>query len=166
MKLITFLNSKNRAELEELQVQDRTETILQIKKILTKRNLMNTLEEKCDAMNISITKFFTKYTMLRQASIPDIHVFNENLMNQKDYDKKIRDYAKEQVNKPLPQGSPTGKVILQYIEDLFFLQNEIKHLFIFKPNFSKYTDADEKFKKLKNVKIPNAEQWQAFKDLM
>ena len=149
LKLITFLNGKNRIELEELQIQDRTETILQIKKVLTKRNLMNTFEEKCDAMNISITKFFTKYTMLRQAGIPDIHVFNEKLMNQKEYDKNIRDYEKEQVNKPLPQGSPTGKDILQYIEDLFFLQNEIKHIFIFKPNFSKYIYADENFRKLK-----------------
>ena len=83
---------------------------------------MNTSEEKCDAMNISITKFLTEYTMLRQAGIPDIHVFNEKLMNQKEYEKKIKDYAKEQVNKPLPQGSPTGKVILQYIEDLFFFK--------------------------------------------
>ena len=103
---------------------------------------MNSLE-KCDSMNISITKFLVKYAMLRQAGIPDIHVFNEKLMNQKEYDKKISDYEKGQVNKPLPQGSPTGKVILQYIEDLFFLQNEIKHLFVFKPNFSKYTDVDE-----------------------
>ena len=57
LKLITFLNSKNRAELEELQIQDRTETILQIKKVPTKINMMNSLEEKCDAMNISITNF-------------------------------------------------------------------------------------------------------------
>ena len=104
--------------------------------------------------------------MIRQASIPDIHFFNEKLMNQKEYDKKIRDYAKEQVNKPLPQGSPTEKFVLQYIEDLFFLQNEIKHIFIFKPNFSKYTDADENFRKLKNAIILNVEQWQVFIALM
>ena len=61
---------------------------------MTKINLMNTLEEKCDAMNISITMFFTKYTMLREAIILDIHVFNEKFMNQKEYDKKIRNYSK------------------------------------------------------------------------
>ena len=127
---------------------------------------MNNLKEKCDAMNFSITKFLAKYTMLRQAGIPDIHVFNEKLMDQKQYDKKIRDHAKEQVNKPLPQGSPTGKVVLQYIEDLFFLQNEIKHLFVIKTKFSKHTDADESFRKLKSVRIPDAEQWQDFTDLL
>ena len=87
-------------------------------------------------------------------------------MDQKEYDKKIRDHAKEQVNKQLPQGSPTGKVVLQYIEDLFFLQNEIKHLFVIKPNFSKYTEADENYRKLKSMKIPNAEKWQNFTDLL
>ena len=120
LKLITFLNSKNRAELEELKVQDRTETILQIKKVLTKRNMMNNLEEKCDAMNVSITKFLAKYTMMRQTGLPDIHVCNDKLMAQKYYDNKIRDHAKEHIKKPLPQGSPTRKVILQYIEDFFF----------------------------------------------
>ena len=65
LKLITFLNSKNVTELEELKIQDRTETILQIKKVLTKKTLMNNLKEKCDAMNFSITKFLAMYTMLR-----------------------------------------------------------------------------------------------------
>ena len=77
------MNSRNRTELEELKIQDRTETILQIKKVLTKKTLMNNLKEKFDAMNISITKFLAKYTMLRQAGILDIHVFNEKLMDQK-----------------------------------------------------------------------------------
>jgi hypothetical protein len=39
-KLIRFLNSKNKQELEELEIEDRTETILEIKKVLTKTNLM------------------------------------------------------------------------------------------------------------------------------
>ena len=119
---------------------------------------MNYLEEKCETMNISITKFMVKYTNLRQRGLPDIHVFNENLMPQKDYDKKIREFAKEKVNKPLPQGTPTGKFLLQHFEYFFFLQHDIKHLFVFKPTFARYTEADENFKKLKNVKIPNEEQ--------
>jgi len=87
-------------------------------------------------------------------------------MVQTEYDKKIRAYAKEQVNKPLPQGSPTGKIILEYFENLFFLQNEIKHIFIVKPNFANHTEVDESYKKLKNMRIPSAEQWQEFTDLI
>ena len=66
----------------------------------------------------------------------------------------------------MPQGSPTGKVVLQYIEDLFFLQNEIKHLFVVKPNFVKYTEADENYRNLKSVKIPDVEQWQVYIELL
>jgi hypothetical protein len=39
-KLIIFLNSKNKQELEELEIEDKIETILEIKKVLTKKCLM------------------------------------------------------------------------------------------------------------------------------
>ena len=87
-------------------------------------------------------------------------------MPQNDYDKKIREYAKEQVNKPTGQGIPTRKVLLKSFEDLFYLQYEIKHLFVIKPTFAKYTEADENFRKLKNIQIPKNEDWQALTDLL
>ena len=118
---------------------------------------MKNLEEKCEAMNLAITRFMVKYTNLRQRGLPNIHVFNENLMPQKYYDKKIREFSKEQVNKPPAQGNPTSKVLLQYFEDLFYLQHEIKHLFVIKPTFSRYTEANENFRKLKNIQIPKVE---------
>jgi hypothetical protein len=45
-EIIRFLNSKTREELEELKIEDRTETILEVKRVLTKRGLMLQLEEK------------------------------------------------------------------------------------------------------------------------
>jgi hypothetical protein len=36
-EIIRFLNSKTREELEELKIEDRTETILEVKRVLTKR---------------------------------------------------------------------------------------------------------------------------------
>jgi hypothetical protein len=39
-KIIKFLNSKTREELEELKVEDRTKTILKVKRVLTKKGLM------------------------------------------------------------------------------------------------------------------------------
>ena len=87
-------------------------------------------------------------------------------MPQKYYDLKIRNHAKEQARQPLPQGSPTSKILLQYFENLFFLDNEIKHMFTIKPNFANYTEADESYRKLKTMKIPSAEKWQEFTDLL
>ena len=39
-EIIRFLNSKTREELEELKIEDRAETILEVKRVLTKRSLM------------------------------------------------------------------------------------------------------------------------------
>ena len=45
-RLIHFLNTKTSEELEALQIRDRTGTILQIKKVLTIRTLMQILERR------------------------------------------------------------------------------------------------------------------------
>ena len=46
-RLINFLNSKNKYQLEELGIEDKTGTILEVKKVLTKRSLMQNLERRC-----------------------------------------------------------------------------------------------------------------------
>ena len=61
MHLIESLNSKNKQELEELEIENRTETILEIKKVLTKKGLMFQLEEKCQVMDIGVQRFFNKF---------------------------------------------------------------------------------------------------------
>ena len=167
LELIKFLNNKNRQELEELEIIDRTETILEIRKVITKKNLMKQLEEKCENMSITITRFMVKFENLRQRSLPNILVINEKLMPQEDYNKKIKEYAKEQVEKVGGgQGIPTRKVLLRSFEDLFYLQHEIRHLFVIKPTFSKYTEAYENFRKLKKIQIPSEKDWQSLTNLL
>lgn len=46
-QLIDFLNSRNRYQLDALEIEDRKATILEIKKVLTKKNLMLNLEKRC-----------------------------------------------------------------------------------------------------------------------
>jgi hypothetical protein len=53
-EIIGFLNSKRREELEALEIEDKTETILEVKKVLTKRGLMLQLEERAQAMDIKV----------------------------------------------------------------------------------------------------------------
>ena len=127
---------------------------------------MSNLEDRCKDMNLAISRFWAKYKILSEVGLPDIHALNDQLMPQKDYDLKIRTHAKEQVKQPLPQGSPTGKILLQDFENLFFLDNEITHMFTIKPNFAKYTEADESYRKLKIMKITSTEKWQEFTDLL
>ena len=40
------------------------------------------------------------------------------------------------------KGSVTGKVFYEAIENINFIQHEIKHIFTIKPTFSKYNEVD------------------------
>ena len=121
------------------------ETILEVRKVISKRNLMIQLEEKCQNMELSITIFMVKFDVLRQKGLPNPLVINDRLMKHEDYDKKIIEVENEQVKNSSMRGTPIGKVLYLSFENLFYLQHEIKHIFINKPTFVKYTEADEIF---------------------
>jgi hypothetical protein len=63
-EIIKFLNSKTREELEELKTEDKTDTILEVKRVLTKRGLMLQLEEKVQTMDLGAHIFFSKIESL------------------------------------------------------------------------------------------------------
>ena len=80
LEIIKFLNSKNKQELKEIGITDKTETILEFRKVISKKNLMTQLEEKCLNMEISITKLMIKFDVLRQKGLPNPLVINDRLM--------------------------------------------------------------------------------------
>ena len=55
--IIKFLNWNSRYELEEVGASDITTTILEVKKFLTKRNLIDQLEERCETLELQVNKF-------------------------------------------------------------------------------------------------------------
>lgn len=64
--LIRILNSNTKEELEEFEIVDRTETILEVRRVLTKMNLMIQLENKCNKLEAKIQKFHRKFNVLHQ----------------------------------------------------------------------------------------------------
>jgi hypothetical protein len=63
-EIIEFMNSKTKEELEDLKIEDRIETILEVKRLLTKRGLMLQLEGKIQTMDIGVQKNFIKIEAL------------------------------------------------------------------------------------------------------
>ena len=59
-------------------------------------------------MEVSITRFMVKFDTLRQKDLPNPLVIHEKLMKQDDYDKNMREVAKEQANNSTMQGIPIG----------------------------------------------------------
>lgn len=117
-------------------------------------------------MELAIARFMVKFDALRQKGVPNPLMINDRLMAHEDYDKKIREVAKEEANNSSMKGIPTGKVVYQSFENLFYLQHEVKHLFINKPTFAKYIETNEIYKRMVNIKLPDAESWEKLNDLL
>ena len=64
------------------------------------------------------------------------------------------------------KGVPTRKVLLQTLENFFYLQHEVKHIFINNPTFAKYSEEDEIYRKKMKVKILDEETWEKWCDLL
>ena len=117
-------------------------------------------------MEVAITRFMMKFDVLRQKGLPNPLVIHDKLMKQDDYDKKMKEVSKDQSNIPSSQGIPTGKILYKNFENLFYLQHEVKHIFINKPTFSKYTEVDEIFRRMMKIKLPEAKFWEKMTDLL
>ena len=128
-RIIHFLNSKNKYELQELEIPDRTCTILEVRKVLTKRNLMLNLEDKCQTMQLAIDRFMVKFEILRQKGLPIPLVINDKLMPQEVYNRKIKEIARDQVKTSSMKGIPTGKVLYQKFENLFYLLLSLQYFY-------------------------------------
>ena len=135
-----------------------TGTILEIKKILTKRTLMQNLERKCQNMQEDMDEFMGKFGILQSKGLPSPLVINDKLMIQDDYIDKLDQYAKNQAlssaSSSAPKTLPTRRVLYD-----FYVEHELKHLFPVQPNFVKYTEFDEIFRKLTRTRIPRDDWW-------
>lgn len=93
-------------------------------------------------------------------------VIHDKLMTQDDYVERQNKLASNQASTSRVKALPTRKVLYDNLENLFFLEHEVKHLFFNKPNFSKYTEADETYRKMQKMKLPEDEWWMKLTDLL
>ena len=129
-------------------------------------NLMLNLKENFHNMQVAIDRFMAKFQILKKKGLPSPMVINDKLMTQLDYGNKLRQFAKEHAIFSSIKALPTCKVLYDTFENLFFLEHEVKHLFLTKPNFAKYTEVDEIYKRMVNLKLPSVEWWETMIDLL
>ncbi len=56
---------------------------------------MLNLEDKCQNMQLVVDKFMAKFELLKEKGLPNPLVINDKLMTHEDYNKKIREVARE-----------------------------------------------------------------------
>jgi hypothetical protein len=78
-------------------------------------------------------------------------VINDKIITLLDYKKKINTVAKDGSKFVGIQGSITSKDFLETLQLDLSIQHEIKHIFITKPTFSKYTEMDEIYKRFPSL---------------
>jgi len=165
-EIIKFLNSKTKEEFEDLKVEDRIETILEVKRVLAKRGLMLQLEEKAHNMDIGVHRFFSNIEALHKKGLPGLLVINDKLMTLSDYKKNIATMAKDSSKFSGIQGSITGKAFLETLQLDLSIQQKVKYIFLTKPTFSMYTEMDEVYHRLLKVTILDTQRWDELCELI
>jgi len=69
-KMIHFLNTHNKEQLAALNINNRTYTILNLKRVLTLRRFVQTLERKCQEMQAEINDFKMRFAALQSRGLP------------------------------------------------------------------------------------------------
>jgi len=54
--------------------------------------------------------------------------------------------------------------LLEAINNQIYIEHELKHVFVVKPTFPKYTEVDEIYKRLMKIKILDEEVWSGLCD--
>ena len=72
-------------------------------------------------------------------------------MKHADYVHKLNTYALDQAGSSASTAGvkelPTSQSLYDNLENLFYIEHEVKHLFQLQPNFVRYTEADETLRK-------------------
>ena len=97
-QLIQFLNTQTRHQLADLGIQDRTATILEIKRVFTKRNLMQNLERRCFDMQTEILDFGKRFDVLLNKGLPSPIMSGDKIMDLETYVRKLDIHAHNLAN--------------------------------------------------------------------
>ena len=162
--IIELLNSKNKYELEELGTSDKTATILEVKKVLTRE--ISLINWRRNVKHQSLNRLFNRIEALNHKGLPNIYMINEKLITQEYYVLKMKEVPISSIKLNGIKENMTTRAFLETMENCFFIQNEVKHVFTVKPNFAKYTEVYEIYQRVIKLTIPDEKRWEELCDLL
>lgn len=97
-------------------------------------------------------------------------MINDRLMKHRDYVDKLNKYAGNQASSSTSvsgiKALPIGRVLSDSLENLLYVEHELKHLFPIQPTFFRYTKTDETLKKLQKTRIPQPKWWEEMLEIL
>ena len=146
-----------------MQIKSRIDTILTTKKVLTLRSFVQTLERKCHEMQVDIENFNLYLAALQSRGLPSLLTSAGRLLTREQYATKVNNYVTNQItassSTPTETRPPSRQTLYDKLENLFYIEHEINHLFEVPPNFYKYTEADETLIKIQRHQLPPKDWW-------
>jgi len=169
-RLIDFLNRQTQEELAAMNIVNRTEAVLTVKKVLTLRSYVQTLERKCHEIQAEVDEYKVKMGALQARGLPSLLNSTGKLLPLDQYKNRMSTFVENQITASSSTseeaGPPTGQMLLQKLENIFFIGNEIHHLFEVPPNFYRHTEADETLVKIRRHQMPKEDWWQAMLQIL
>ena len=127
------------------------------------RTFMQTLERKCQEMKVEISTFKEKFAMLQNKGLPSLLTSSGRLLTHEQCAHKVNTYVSNQIttlsSSSEDTGLPSGQVLYERLENLFYIEHEMAHLFEVHPNYYTYTDVDETLIKLQRHQFPIDQWW-------
>jgi hypothetical protein len=161
-KMIEILNYRNSSQLIQMGIDNRTETISEIKRTTIMRDLIQTLDRRVHDMQADIAKFQNRFTALQDKGLPSLEEAGKLLSYEKYIKRLSAVSAIQDAEAPgsSTAGPLTGRGLFDKLDNLFFIRSEVARLFDKPPNFYKYTEADETIRTILKHQLPHPETWQ------
>ena len=139
-----MLNSKTRDELEELNIEDRKETVMEVKRVLTQKNLMVQLENKCKELELQINRFNRKFSFLQNKGLPTLRNSNGKLIPLENYHDQLCNATTNASKFVKTKGNLSGEAFLEGLQSNLNIQHEVHRLFLNNPTFQTCREVDER----------------------
>lgn len=134
--MIDFLNSKSSQELRTMQVEDRTQMVLEINKMVQKNMYRKTTEVKLGEIKGSVMKFNTNFDKRMRVGFPSCQDQQGNFLPWKTYETILVE-AKRKIDSSQEKTTILkGSTIVNYLHKDFQMLWLIKTLFTENPSYS------------------------------
>ena len=134
------------------------------------RNFVQNLERKCQEIQMEIKAFTQKFIALEEKGLPTLLIDDYKLMSHVAYVHRLNTYVDSQAIASLGSAGekalPSRQSLYDNLENFFFIEHEVKHLFTVQPTLFRYADADETLIKMCRHKFPDDEWWQSMLEIL
>lgn len=121
-------------------------------------------------MQVEINDFKLKVAALQSRGLPNLLTSSGRLLTHEQYTTRMNNYVSNQITASSSTseetGPPSRQSLYDKLENLFYIEHEINHLFEVQPNFYRYTEADETLIKIQRHQLPTKDWWQAMLEIL